>query len=145
MLIVADRGCLRAYRIDRSTRDPVPRLSNAVDFPEGHQRLGNQVTDKVGSFPVMGSGGRASAATERMTLMAELEARTFRHVADRIIALLQQHRPDAWGFAAPGEINGAILEDIPSGFRERLVQNLPRDLTHVRPGELLGHFERARP
>ena len=144
MLIVADRGCLRAYTIARSAREPVPRLLDAVDFPEAHQRLAEQVTDRAGSFPVAG-GGHASGTAGRMTLAAELDIRTFRQVAGRIMALLKQYRPDAWSFAAPAEINGAILDGVPSGYREQLVQNLARDLTHTPPGELLGHFERARP
>ena len=144
LLIVADRGRLLAYTVDRSVRTPVARLLESADFTEGHQRLGEQVTDKAGAFPVTGGGYHANAVAERTSLVAELDARAFRRLADRIMMLLRHHRPDAWAFAAPGEINGSILNGLHPAFRERLVQNLPRDLACVPPDELLRHFTRAK-
>ena len=144
LLIVADRGQLLAYAIDRSTRMPSLRLIDSTEFAEGHQRLSEQVTDKAGAFPVTGSGGQANAAAERMTLVAELDTRTLRRVADRITALLKEHCVESWDFAAPAEINRAILNSLQPSLRERLAQNLPLDLTHVPSKELLGHFVRAK-
>jgi Protein required for attachment to host cells len=143
LFVVADRGRLLAYAIDRSARAPAARLLDSADF-EGQQRLGQQVTDKAGAFPVAGSGGQANASAERMTLVAELEMRNFRRIAARITALLHEHHADAWSFAAPSEINAAIVKDLQPALRETLVQNLPRDLTRVPPGELLDHFARAK-
>lgn len=143
LIIVADRGHLQAYAIDRSARAPTPRLIDSKDFSEGLQKLSEQVTDKAGGFPNTGSGGYANAAAERMTLTAELEMRSFRHAAERIASLLREHRPDAWAFAAPSEINRAILDGLHPTLRDRLAQNLPLDLINVPADELLGHFARA--
>jgi hypothetical protein len=142
-LILADRGHLLAYALDHSTRTPTPRLIDSMDFIEGHQRLSEQVTDKAGAFPA-GNAGQATATAERMTLMAELEMRTFRHVAERITKLLETHRPKSWAFAAPGEINGAIIDGLDPKLHARLTKNVARDLTNVPPGELLGHFDRVQ-
>lgn len=142
-LVIADRGRLLAYAVDRTVRTPIPRLLEAVDFEEAHQRLGDQVSDKAGAFPVTAGGIHANAIAERMTLVAELETRGLRRVADRIATLLRRHRPESWAFAAPGEINGAILDALHAAYHSRLAQNLPRDLTRVPAGELLGHFSRA--
>ncbi|HWB59063.1 MAG TPA: host attachment protein [Chthoniobacteraceae bacterium] len=139
-IIVADRGRLVAYSVDRSVRKPTPRVADTADFAEAHQRLAEQVTDKAGSFPISGAGVHANAASERNSLLAELDTRNFRHLAGRITSLLQHHRPEAWAFAAPAEINAAILEGVHPAFRVRLTHVLPRDLIHVPPGEILNHF-----
>lgn len=143
LIIVADRGSLFAYEVDRKTRKPFPRLLQSVFFAEAHQRLSDQVTDRAGSFPVTGSGGTTNAAAERMTLVAELDTRTIRRVADEMSTILQRQRPEAWAFATPSEINGAILDHLPPAWRETLVENVTSDLIKVRPDALLDHFTSA--
>jgi hypothetical protein len=140
LLIVADRGRLLAYAVDESPRGPAPILLNAVHFAEGQQRLGEQVTDKAGAFPMAGSGTHQNSAAERMKLVAELEMRTFRRAATCIAQLVKDLQPESWGFAAPSEINGAILDGIEPTVRARLAQNVARDLTNTPREKLLGHF-----
>jgi len=142
-IILADRGHLRAYAVDRSASSPALRLIDSADFAEGLQKISEQVTDRSGRFPINGSGGHANSAAESMKLEAELEMRTFRKAAERITSLLREHRPNAWAFAAPSEINGEILDGLDPALRERLAQNLSRDLINVPAGEVQGHFARA--
>jgi hypothetical protein len=118
-------------------------LVDSTEFAEGQQTLQEQFTDKAGSFPAGGTNGQGNSAPERMSLTAELEMRTFRQAAQRIIALLGEHRPESWGFAAPSEINGAILDGLPPHLLARLAENLPLDLTRTPADRLLEHFERA--
>ncbi len=140
LVIVTDRGRFLAYSIDRSSHTPVPRLIESMDFVEGHMRLGEQVTDRAGSFPVTGSGGQANSAAERMTLVSELEMRSFRRVVERICAVLHEHRPESWAFAAPSEINGAILDGLPPAMKNRMDVNVKKDLVRVPPTELMSHL-----
>jgi hypothetical protein len=117
-------------------------LIDSSEFSEGRQKLSEQLTDKAGAFPA--GNGQATAAAERMTLTAELEMRTFRHIVERITALLREHHPETWAFAAPSEINGAILDGLDPALRGRLKQNLTRDLTRIPADELVEHFVRQQ-
>ncbi len=138
-LIIADRGRLIAYSLEKTVRGPAPRVVESIDFVEAHTRLGEQLTDKAGAFPA--GHGQATAAAERMTLETELDLRSFRVVADWITKLLEKHQPETWGFAAPSEINGAILDELRPELRQRLEKNVCRDLTKIPASELLAHFE----
>lgn len=62
--------------------------------------------------------------------------------ARRMESLLQAHQPDRWAFAAPADINGAILECVPPRWLSRLQENLPKDLHGTGPNALKNHFER---
>jgi hypothetical protein len=79
----------------------------------------------------------------QMTLVAELDVRCFRHIAERIISVIGQFR-GTWAFAAPSEINGAILDGLPKGLKDRLKLNLARDLTHTPAIQLCNHFLKTR-
>jgi hypothetical protein len=140
-VIVADRGRLRSYQVDRENRNATPRLVESIDFVEGRAQLRELVTDKMGAFPNGGTNGQGNSPTERMPLVEEISARTLRNVAGRITEILEKHAPESWGFAAPTQFNNAILEEIPEQWRQNLKTNLPLDLTRVPAAELVGHFE----
>jgi hypothetical protein len=111
-----------------------------VTFSEGHERLSQQVTDQAGSFPAAGTTGRGNAAAERMSLIEEMDAQNFRRVGNCINHVLSSHHPEDWGFAAPSEINRAILEFVKPEFTGTLAQNVPKDLTKVPPYEVVERF-----
>ena len=112
-----------------------------VTFSEGHERLSEQVTDQAGGFPDGGMAGRGNAAAERLTLINEIDLQNFRRVGNCINHVLSSHHPKDWGFAAPSEINRAILEHVKPEFTGTLSQNLPKDLTKVPAEEIVVRFE----
>jgi hypothetical protein len=143
-LIIADRGRLIAYSCEsESQRGSVPRVVAEVTFSEGHEKLSEQVTDQAGGFPDAGTAGRGNAAAERMSLIAEIDLQNFRRVGNYINHVLSSHHPSEWGFAAPSEINRAILEYVKPEFAGKLTQNLPKDLTKVPACEVAERFEAA--
>lgn len=140
-IIVADRGELKAFAVDRTaTRDPFPRLVFGLTLRELHQRYAERFTDSAGAFPARGTDGQGNSTAERMTLVAEDDMRSFRRVAHEIEMLLKEHNPDRWAFAAPSEINGAILDGLDTSLKGRLAQNLRRDLVNTDSAQLLKHF-----
>lgn len=111
-----------------------------VTFSEGHERLGEVVTDQAGGFPEAGTAGRGNAAAERMTLIHEIDLQNFRRVGNCINHVLSSHHPTEWGFAAPSEINRAILEYVKPEYTGKLCQNLPKDLTKIPAEEIVVRF-----
>lgn len=114
-----------------------------VTFTEGHERLSELVTDQAGGFPDAGTAGRGNASAERLTLIQEIDLQNFRRVGNCINHVLSSHHPTEWGFAAPSEINRAILEYVKPEFTGKLAQNLSKDLTNVRAEEVVVRFEAA--
>jgi hypothetical protein len=143
LIIAADRGRLIAYTPNASGSLKAVR---AEEIPEGRQKLSEQVTDKAGAFPMMGpnrgSGvnGTFTGSAERLTLEAEIEMQSFRRVASDIEALVTRHHPKTWGFAAPSEINGAILDGLNPQLKENLVTNLRLDLVNMPADQLAKKF-----
>ncbi|HET6409400.1 MAG TPA: host attachment protein [Chthoniobacteraceae bacterium] len=141
LLIVADRGRLVAYSCDPNDRPgSVPKVVAEVSFSEGHQKLSEQVTDQAGSFPDAGTAGRGNAAAERLSLIEELDVQNFRRVGNYINHVLSSHHPSNWGFAAPSEINRAILEFVKPEYTGKLAHNLPKDLTKIPANEVAQRF-----
>lgn len=144
LLIVTDRGSFKAYALEATpARGVMPRLLETFQIADAHGRFQDKVTDQAGAFPNGGTGGQGNSIAERMTIDAENQTRIFRVIAGEITSLLNQHRPEHWSFAAPAEINGAILDNVAPELREHLERNLPRDLVKIEPAELLAHFDRA--
>lgn len=144
-IIVADRGQLKAFHVEGNNRGGfTPRLIALQKYYEPAQRYAEKFTDRAGAFPNGGTAGHGNAIAERMPLAAEEEMRAFRRLASEIEDLLRSHHPSHWAFAAPSEINGAILDGLPPHLHERLAINLPRDLVNIDATELLEHFEKTR-
>jgi hypothetical protein len=140
-VVVADRGRLLSYLVQKNGRRATPRLIESLEMIEGRQQMRELVSDRMGAFPTGGTNGQGNSPAERMTLTAEISMRTVRNLANRIGELLKLHQPMTWAFAAPGEINGIILDELSKEWRDRLEQNLPLDLTRTPATELLEHFE----
>ncbi len=138
ILIVADRGHLVAYR--NTERHSLEEIDHA-DFAEGNQKISEIVTDQAGAFTNSGTPG--TGTYESMPLIAELEARSFRKIAEKVREVIDREKPRSWGFAAPGEINGAILDGIEDQYQDRLACNLKLDLTNSKPGDVYTRFEKA--
>jgi hypothetical protein len=72
-----------------------------------------------------------------------LNARLLRQVGQKITQLIEQHQPARWSFAAPAEINGAILQQLSPECLQKLSHNLKRDLVKTEPRGLLPYFDGA--
>jgi hypothetical protein len=144
-VIVADRGQFKAFKIDRTDGGRTsPKLVDSLFLSEPRERYDEKLTDQAGAFPKGGTAHQGNSIAERMALDSEEESRTFRRLAGEIVSVLENHRPARWGFAAPSEINGAILDGLPEEFRKNLTLNLPLDLINVPQNELISHFEGGR-
>ena len=144
LLILFDRGSLKAFRIDESPnrRDPSLRLLQSIELTDAHGRYQDKLTDQAGSFPVgTVTGGRhQNAIAERQNLELETDRRIFKQLADRIVEIINKEQPEGWIVAAPSEINGAVLDTLPPEVRDRIVENIPLDLTRIEQAKLIRHF-----
>jgi len=148
LIIVADRGSLKAYRVNETpTRGPSLRLIQAFDLTDAHGKLIDKVTDLAGRFPVSdGVGGRhANSIAERTQLETETDRRIHKQLADQIVKIIDRSGKEGWSFAAPAEIHGAIVDLLPRAARDRIVEHVKSDLVKIEPAKLPSHFRSLRP
>jgi hypothetical protein len=142
IIIVADTGTFRAFELEHPPgRDPFPREIEAVDVVVTNQQLHEKVTDQAGAMSGGGALGNSSHVGDE-GIQLEDKVRAIKEIGGHIDRVLSERKPDRWAFAAPSEVNQSILDAIPNKqWKDRLRENLSRNLTNVRPQEFGKHFQ----
>jgi hypothetical protein len=148
LIIVTDRGSLKAYRVNETpTRGPSLQLVQAFNITDAHGRLVDKVSDLAGRFPVTDGAGAhrgASSIAERTQLVAETDRRIHKELADQIVKIVSSNGKEGWSFAAPAEIHAAIVGLLPAAVRDRIVEHVKSDLVKTEPSRLPAHFRSLR-
>jgi hypothetical protein len=147
LIIVTDRGSLKAYRVaETPTRGPSLQLVQACNITDAHGKLVDKVSDLAGRFPVSdGAGGRhANSIAERTQLETETDRRIHKELADQIVKIVKSDGVEGWSFAAPASIHAAIVDLLPAGVRDRIVEHVKSDLVKTEPSKLPAHFRSLR-
>jgi hypothetical protein len=148
LVIVTDRGSLRAYRVNETpTRGPSLQLVQAFNMTDAHGRFIDKLSDMAGRFPVTEGAGAHRGPTsiaERTQLATEMDRRIQKELADQITKIVSQNGRDGWSFAAPAEIHTAIVDLLPAGIRQRIVEHVKSDLVKVEAARLISHFRSLR-
>src|SRR5207245_8648704 len=144
LIIVTERGSLKAYRVDQTpTRGPSLQLVQAFNITDAHGRLMDKVSEFAGRFPVSdGAGAHHGAASiaERTQLAMETDRRIQKELADQIVKIVSLNGREGWSFAAPAEIHAAIVDLLPPAVRDRIVEHVKSDLVKTEPAKLSAHF-----
>src|SRR5207244_13478526 len=110
LVIVADRGSLKAYQVNETpTRGPSLKLVQAVDTTDAHGKLFDKVTDLAGRFRATESAGshKGQASIAESKLQTETDRRINKELADQITKIINGSGQEGWSFAAPAEIHAA--------------------------------------
>src|SRR6202171_3594950 len=137
LVVVADRGSLKAYRVDDTpTRGPSLRLVQAFNVTDAHGRLIDKVTDFAGRYAADGAGAHPGASIAETKLENETDRRIYKQLADQISKIVKGYGVKGWSFAAAPDIHKAIVDLLPARVRDRIVENVKSDLVKIEPGEL---------
>src|SRR3982751_763108 len=147
LVIVTDRGSLKAYRVGETpTRGPTLQLVQAFNITDAHGKLLDKVTDQAGRFPVSdGAGVQHGASIAETKLENETDRRIYKQLADQIAKVVKSDGVEGWSFAAPSEIHSAIVDLLPADVRNRIVEHVKSDLVKVDAARLPTHFRSLRP
>jgi hypothetical protein len=147
LIIVTDRGSLKAYRVDQTpTRGPSLHLIQALNITDAHGRLVDKVTDQAGRFPVSdGAGGRHMNSIAESKLETETDRRIYRQLAEQIAKIVKGDSGQGWSFAAPAEMHTAVVDLLPRDVRDRIVEHVKSDLVKIEPAKLPTHFRSLQP
>lgn len=152
LIIVTDRGSLKAYKVDDApNRGPSLKLMQSVELTDAHGRYQDKLTDQAGRFPAGDGGGQAGSGrhmngvAERQGIETENDRRIFKQLADSITEVVQLAGTEGWSFAAPASIHSAVVDLLPRGVRERIVEHVKSDLVKIEPAKLPEHFRSLQP
>lgn len=144
LLIIFDRGSLKAWRVDETPNRPEPalRLIQSFEITDAHGRYEDKLTDQAGRFPVgtSGPGRHQGAHAERQHLELENDRRILKQLAGHITDIVTKEQPEGWTVAAPAEINSSVIDQLAPAVRDRIVENVPSDLTRLEQAKLASHF-----
>jgi hypothetical protein len=144
LVIVTDRGGLKAYRVDETpTRGPSLQLVQAFNITDAHGKLVDKLSDVAGRFPVSDGAGRhhrGASVAERTQIEVETDRRIQKELADQITKIVSSNGKEGWSFAAPAEIHSAIVGLLPPAVRDRIVEHVKSDLLKVEPAKLISRF-----
>ena len=131
LIIVADRGSLRAYRVQETpTRGPHLDLLQAFE-----------ITDVVNAA----SARHETPMTDWPELEAEMDRRVCKELAVEIAKIVERNSGEGWSFAAPESIHRKIVEQLPPEIRERIVEHVESDLVKLPIAALQSHFRSLQP
>lgn len=141
LVVVADLGCFKAYKLENNHLHRSPRLDLLEEFdnPEAHARLVDQVSDLSGQFR-RGNSTSAMSDGERHNILLEQRKRFVRQLAQRFNTLARPTDVERCLVAVSREINNQLLDALEPQVRAKIEKNLPADLTKVQKSELLAYF-----
>jgi hypothetical protein len=131
LIIVADRGSLRAYRVQETpTRGPHLELVQAFEITDVMNAASTRHTTPMTDWP---------------QLEAEMDRRICKELAAKITKIVECNPAEGWSFAAPESIYAKIVEHLPSEIRERIVEQVESDLVKLPAAALPSHFRSLQP
>jgi len=145
LVVVADLGCFKAFRLENHHPNQSPRLELVDEFnsADAHGKLVDKVTDLSGRFPRGGAVSNATGAMsdgERHNIELEQRKRLVRQLAQRLNTLARSKDVERCLMAASREINHQLLEELEPQVRAKIEKNVPADLTKLERAEILRHF-----
>ena len=144
LVVVADLGCIKAYRLINDELSRTPRLEPVEEFrnAEAHGKLGDWVTDLSGRFPrgTAGPNGAAMSDGERHNIELEKRKRLVRGLAQRVNALARNKEIERCFLAASREIVHQLIEELEPQVRAKIAKNVPADLTKAGRLDIMKHF-----
>ena len=150
-IIVADRGNLKAFRVEKVPNGRPPRLQlvQAFTLTEAHMKISEINTDMAGRFPVgstpaQSQGRHQNAIAEQKHLGIEIDRRLVKQLAEHITSILRNEAPGSWALAAPAMINRSLLDELDPALVRQLTDNIQADLVNIETSDLLDHFAGAR-
>lgn len=140
ILVVADLGRVKAFRLVRDDDDPgtSPSFEDLldVDLDNQHSRVSDRVTDQAGRFP---SGPSGMAIGERHSEEESARKKQLQEIAETINELASRENGNIC-LAAPQPMLRQLLDDLDAPVRARLIKELALDLVKAPKLDLLERF-----
>lgn len=150
LLIVTDRGGLKAYKVEPNAanpgRGPALHQIDSYHAQDAHGRYEDKVTDRAGRFQGAQAAGRhIGGSDEHGTIDIENDRRACKHVAERINEIVKREKPESWFLAVPSTIHRLLTDHLDKDVLTYLTDTAHADLLRVEPSKLASHFPALQP
>ena len=141
VIVVTDLGNFKAYKLEKTNLN-TPRLELMHESPpvNGHGKIVERVSDQAGRYHNGMHGKWATPWGEPHNIELEDRKRRVREVAHELDLILNNADVDGCWLAASKEINHQVLAELGPQTREKILKNIPCDLTRTDKSQLLDHF-----
>lgn len=145
LVVVADLGCLKAFKLENNHLNRTPRLDlvEQYDSLDAHEKLVDKVSDLAGRFPRTTGTSKGSGAMsdgERHNIELEQRKRLVRQLSERVNVLVRGPEVERCLLAASREIHHQLLEQLEPQVLAKIQKHLSADLTKLARTEILRHF-----
>lgn len=141
VIVIADLGIFKAYKLDRTPIKQTPRLEliEECEMVDAHGKILDKVTDQAGRWRIPGEK-MAMSYGERQKLDLELRKRLIKQSARQIEDLVGGNGVDECYLAASKEMLHPLLEELTPQTRSRVTKSLPVNLTKNDRADVIAHF-----
>lgn len=145
LIVAADLGSFKAYRLDATVAQNTPRLESLQDFEtvDAHTQNRNTLTIMEGQTARdRGKPGFLSSASdgEQHNMRLEKQRRLVKQLAQTLDELLLHDNVENCFLAVPSEIHHQFLKALSVRSRNKIKRILPLNLTKVNKADLLSRF-----
>lgn len=143
IVIVVDLGHFKAFKVTTTQMESARvTLIKSYDSIDAHIKLGEKFSDSAGRFKRSeGQRKDAKGYGEPHNMKIELEKRLTKLIANDITSLITKEGFPNWDLAAPGKINGQIVEHLTPDVKKTLGKSITADLTKTAKSKILSYFE----
>ena len=144
LIIVADSGLLKAYRISEKSliHKRKAELVKSIYYEDAHRKLSEIVTDRSGRF--RGSGKKtdqARASGEEHNLLQDLQKKVIKHLATDIESVIKLYAADAYHLALSVKLYRPVLAALRKDVRAKVKKTVNADLTKETVAKLRERFK----
>jgi hypothetical protein len=144
LILLADLGCLKAFKLENGQANRSPRLEPIEEFsqPEAHERVVEEVTDMSGRFHRGATKSNSAGASdgERHNIALEKRKRLVRNLAGHVNRLAKNPEIDRCWMAASREISHPLLNELDPAVRAKIQTIVTADLTKLKRSDILKRF-----
>ncbi len=143
LVVVADLGTFKAYKLEAESTHRTPRLELIEEFNlvDAHGKLLDRLSDLAGRYHAPTLGKWATPWGERHNIQLERKRRLIRQLAQALADLLRRDGDHGCYLAAGKEINHQIIAELPREARAKIEKIVPCDLTKADKPEILRQFD----
>jgi hypothetical protein len=141
LMIIADLGLFKAFKLEQTDRTQTPRLVLIEEHEQvdAHGRVLDKVTDQAGRYraPMTRMG---MSYAERHKLPLEMRRRLIKQLAEDVERVIRETGAEECYLSINKDAHKQIMEELNPSSRARIVKVVPADLTKMDKSKLLDRF-----
>ncbi len=131
VIIVADSGTLKAYRIAETStlHRRKAELVKQIRYEAAHRKLSDTLSDRAGRFRGSGDARTNSKSSgEAHNLKSELKKKIVEHLAHDIEGVISHTPAEFYYISLPKPIHNIVLDEMKASLRKKITKDLAADL-----------------